>query len=111
MKTKKILLLSVLLATFLTSGITALAAACPACESSNVQAECTQRNEHMWNSTTSHTVQYSEGGVLKTEKCTKYLSEDRVSWVCPNGHGVVLTKIHHKETHSNSHCTNLDYYY
>lgn len=108
---KRIISLSVALAAFLATSITVLAAVCPACESSGVQATCKSYGEHLWHNTKQHTVHYSENGVLKTETCTITTSEDKVWWVCPNGHGTVSTMTHHKETHSNSHCNSLDYYY
>lgn len=108
---RKTILLSVALATFLATSITVLAASCPACEASGVQATCTMNSQHLWHQAKQHTVEYSENGVLKTETCTITFSEDKVSWVCPNGHGTVSSMTHHKETHSGSHCNNLDYYY
>lgn len=50
---------------------------------------------------------------MKQEECQKMVTEDEVKWECPNGHGVISTKIHHVETHTSSHCKNdeLDYYY
>lgn len=111
MRKKKIVLLSIVMAAFLSTGITALAMSCPACEASNVQATCISQGQNLGHSTQTHTVSYSENGVLKHNTCTYSISDDKVSWICPNGHGVVSSMIHHKEIHSDSHCISLDYYY
>ncbi len=108
---KRLILLSTMLAVFIATGITALAANCPACEASHVEAVCKTYGEHLWHNTASHTVDYSEGGVLKHETCTIRYSEDKVTWVCPNGHGTVMTQYHYKEIHSSSRCNSLDYYH
>lgn len=111
MKKKRIIMISVILTAFLITGITALAATCPACEMYNVQAECKYYKEHMWHNTASHKVKYSEGGVLKEVACYINYSENKEWWECPNGHGTVMTRIHYQEIHSDSHCNDLDYYY
>lgn len=95
----------------LSTGITAFAANCPACEASGVQASCISNGTHLWHSTTTHTVAYSEGGVLKTVQCTVTKSEDSVTWSCPRGHGTVFTQRHYVEKHSCNYCTDLDYYH
>lgn len=94
-----------------TAGLTAYAANCPACEASGVEASCISNGTHLWHSTTTHTVSYSEGGVLKTVTCTVYKSEDSVTWSCPRGHGDVFTQKHYIENHSCNYCTDLDYYH
>ncbi len=112
MKNKKIVLTAVSVAAFLTMSITALAATCPSCATYGTEATLKSYGEHLWHNTGHHTVDYSDqNGVLHHESCTISYSEDKVSWVCPNGHGTVSTQIHHKEIHSNSHCNSLDYYY
>lgn len=68
--------------------------------------------EHLWHNTAQHTVNYSdENHVLRSESCTISYSEDKVLWVCPNGHGTISTKNHYVEKHSSSHCNSLDYYH
>lgn len=111
MKKKRFVLLAVALAAFLATGITVLAANCPSCESSGVNTTLKQYGEHCWHRTASHTVRYSEGGVLKEEECRIYYNEDKVYWVCTSGHGTITTQYHYKETHSSSHCNSLDYYH
>lgn len=109
MKLKK-RILSVVAIMMLATGITAYAAECPACEASNVHAECRTEGQHLWHNSYQHIKEYTVGGVLKRETCTVSCSEDRISWVCPNGHGVVSTMIHHQELHTCNACTDLDYY-
>ncbi|MCI9324307.1 MAG: hypothetical protein HFH81_13800 [Lachnospiraceae bacterium] len=110
MKKKRFALLAIALAAFLATGITVLAANCPACESAGTTTTLKQYGEHCWHKTGQHTVQYSEGGVLYTEECRINYNEDKVSWVCPK-HGAVTVQYHYKETHSSSHCNSLDYYH
>lgn len=111
MKKKRFVLLAVALATFLATGITVLAASCPACELFGVNTTLKQYGEPCWHRTASHTVRYSEDGVLKEEECRIYYNEDKVYWVCTNGHDTVTTQYHYKEIHSSSHCNSLDYYH
>lgn len=116
MRKNKVVLLLAALMLFLTTGITALAASvpanCPSCAAYGVVATLKSQGEHLWHRTGNHTVDYSdENGVLHHEACTISYSEDKVSWVCPNGHGTVASQVHHVENHSSSHCNSLDYYY
>lgn len=103
-------ILPIMVIMMLTTGLTAYAAECPACEASNVHAECTTTGEHLWNSSYQHIKEYTVGGVLIRETCTVSCSEDRISWICPRGHGVVSSMIRHQELHSCDACTDLDYY-
>lgn len=111
MRKKMIIMLSVLFTVFLTMGITTLAATCPACEQYDVQAECIQYGQHLWDHTAYHTIDYTENGIKKSEECRINYIEDQVWWVCPNGHGTISTKKHYQELHSSSLCRDLDYYY
>ena len=112
MKKKKKLLLSIaVMVSSLTIGTTAYAANCPSCEASHVQVQCTSVGEHLWHDSYSHTKQYSVDGVLVSETCNVFRSEDKVSWICPRGHGVISIQYHYVESHSCEECTDLDYYH
>lgn len=110
MRFKKRFLL-VMMVIILTTGITAYAANCPACERANVETVCTTQGEHLWHNSYQHTKEYSVDGDLKSEICTVSCSEEKIYWICPKGHGVTSTMIHHQELHSSEHCTDLNYYY
>lgn len=113
MRKKKVVLTLAALMVFLTTGITALANSiplnCTSCATYGVVAPLKSYGEHLWHNTVTHTVEYSEYGVLKHETCTINYSEDKTIWVCPNGHGTMNTQIRHREIHSSSHCESLDY--
>ena len=111
MSRKRLCALLVSVMTFLAIGITALAATCPYCANSGYDVTLQSTGEHLWDHVSTHTVQYSEGGVLKTESCTVTTTEDRDSYVCPKGHGVISSRTHHRETHSSKYCNDLDYWY
>lgn len=102
--------LSVLIVMILSIGITAKAATCPACDASHVHAECRKMGQLLNNNTYQHSKAYSEGGVLKYNRCTVVCLEEKVSWVCPYGHGIISTITHYQEMHTCSYCTDLDYY-
>lgn len=109
---KKAMFLPVmLLVSVLTFGTMVNAAACPACEMAGVHTEMQTYGTHLWHHSYYHLAEYSIDEVLYQEDCNYVISEDKVDWVCPKGHGLISTMTHHTETHSCSHCNNLSYYY
>ena len=111
---KRVKILPVLLlVTVLVFGDVVNAAACPPCELAGVNTELQTHGTHLWDHTYHHIKYYSVGGVLYHEECDYWISEDQVDWVCPAGHGLISSMIHHIEAHSSSHCVgdNKNYYY
>ncbi len=80
------------------------------CAIYGVDATLISNGEHLWTNHQSHTATYSENGVLKNEKCYITISEDKYTWTCPNGHGIVTTRVRHRESHTCKHCESLDYF-
>ncbi len=110
MKKLKLFLISISCSILLFGGIEVFAANCPMCEQYGNNTQLYSTGNHLWDSTSQHMVRYSENGVLKQMSCTNTISEDEISWICTNGHGVVSRRIHHTENHSSGRCNNLDYY-
>ena len=110
MKKRKFLPVLLLTST-LVFGATANAADCPACEAAGVHNQMYTQGTQLWNQSNYHIKEYSEGGVLYRDNCFKTVAEERIDWLCPVGHGIITSKIHHTEFHTSTHCTDLDYYY
>ncbi len=110
MKTKKTLILSVALLTILTTGMTALAGPPWIVPSCNICGKCVENGMNLSRGSSSHVVEYTENGQLKSETCNISYSEDDVRMECPNGHGVIWRGRHFKEIHSSKYCNSLDYW-
>lgn len=100
-----------LLASVLMFGTMVNAAACPTCEAAGIHTELQTYGTHLWHHNYVHVAEYMLDGVSYFEECYYVVSEDHIDWVCPKGHGVIISRTHCTETHSCNHCTNLSYYY
>ncbi|MCR5461055.1 MAG: hypothetical protein K6F51_14370 [Acetatifactor sp.] len=110
-KKKFICMLALLMTMVMVAGTSVYAAVCPACEAGGIHAECLVYETHLWDATTGHWAEYNIGVVHHKEWCTYHISENRIDWVCPNGHGTVSSAIHHYESHSCIYCGSNEYYY
>ena len=110
MKKTKLFFVSLLSVAMLSTGTVVYAAQCSMCAIYGVDATLITNGEHLWTNHQSHTATYSENGVLKNEKCYITISEDKYTWTCPNGHGIVTTRVRHRESHTCKHCESLDYF-
>lgn len=110
MKKVNYFLLSFLVGIIITGGILVYAANCAVCEEYGNYTELYSMGTHLWDSVSQHTVRYSENGIIKQMTCTITISEDRISWICPSGHGEVTSRTRHTEIHSSGRCIDLDYF-